>query len=192
MPNVGEMRKAKDIGYKSRASMFWLLCPDCGKGRWVRKIYDKPQHTRCILCANRQHALPYDKNQNWRGGRTMTGEGYIHIKLPKDDFFYSMATKGGYVLEHRLVMAKQLGRCLQNWELVHHKNGDKASNRIENLELSAFGAHSFAHSRGYREGFSKGLNDGRIAKIKQLEDRIKVLEASVTLLQAEKVLEAVA
>ena len=78
----------------------------------------------------------------WRGGR-FTHHGYSYVWIAPDDPFVSMAeSKRGkgengvrYALEHRIVMARHLGRCLLRHENVHHKNGDKLDNRPENLEL---------------------------------------------------------
>ncbi len=56
------------------------------------------------------------------------------------DIYYKAhpyADTSGRVLEHRIIFEQKLGRYLLPFESVHHKNGMKSDNRIENLELWA-------------------------------------------------------
>lgn len=98
------------------------------------------------------------------------------VWFPPESPFRPMANRRRYVREHRLLLAESLGRCLLPFEIVHHKNGDKLDNRLENLELSMPGAHSLSHSKGYRDGYLKGMNDGKDTRIKILLARIKEME----------------
>lgn len=85
------------------------------------------------------------RHGQWNGGRTTVAGGYVRVLVAPDDPMASMSNWSGYVLEHRLVMARHLGRPLLPAETVHHKNGQRDDNRIENLELWAS-----RHPRGER------------------------------------------
>lgn len=64
--------------------------------------------------------------------------GYVIVKVPAGTpgtITYGGGTLNRWIFEHRHVMQKHLGRALGRHETVHHKNGDKTDNRIENLEL---------------------------------------------------------
>jgi len=71
-----------------------------------------------------------DKNPCWRGGKHLRN-GYVFILNIKHPF----CNRDGYVMEHRLIMEKHLGRYLMEKEVVHHINRITTDNRIENLML---------------------------------------------------------
>ena len=82
----------------------------------------------------------------WKGGRTRHSNGYILIWINSMSPFAKMRDHHNYIEEHRLVMAKHLGRYLEFWEWVHHINGIKTDNRIENLELMDKNKHAILHN----------------------------------------------
>jgi len=71
------------------------------------------------------------KNPAWKGGVTYfkthgNYKGVKYIRCPKE--YLSMARKDGYVMEHRLLVAQQIGRPLLRVEVVHHENHNPADN----------------------------------------------------------------
>jgi hypothetical protein len=77
-------------------------------------------------------------------------QGYVLEVVTKDDpigwpmSHQSRRVYASYVMQHRLVMARSIGRPLEPSETVHHINGERADNRIENLELRS-GNHGKGH-----------------------------------------------
>lgn len=91
-----------------------------------------------------------ERNGNFKGGH-ITKDGYRRI---------------GHVMEHRLVMAKFLQRDLDSDEHVHHLNGNKLDNRIENLALLTPRIHGAISARQYNDW--REMYQSRIAALELL------------------------
>jgi len=68
-------------------------------------------------------------NINWQGRRK--SKGWIYLLRPNHPF----AIRSGYILRSRLIMEKKIGRYLKPVEVIHHINGNRSDDRIENLML---------------------------------------------------------
>jgi len=78
------------------------------------------------------------QNPHWKGGTRIHDKGYRLVTAKG----HPRADRYGYVFEHILVMEKHIGRFIARYEHVHHINGNKLDNRIENLQLLLDGEHS--------------------------------------------------
>lgn len=182
---IGETKRASEIGFKGSHNYTWMACVICGKERWVSiSNIRKGIQQHCKSCQASIHwengRLRYqdmrrENNPNWKGGKHIRPRGYVDIRLSPDDFFRSMTDKYGYVLEHRLVMAKYMKRCLLPWEIVHHKNGIKGDNHLDNLMLIGVrGKHNTAINKRVKE--LERIVAKQNIEIKMLQFRLRELE----------------
>jgi hypothetical protein len=125
------------------------LC-GCGKKTLISPRSSKRDNTvkGCPVSFVTGHGTRFHgKNKGGLGkygfGRYINNYGYIFVRYntlnkKEQKMFQNMKTIfAGFeaISEHRLVMAKKMKRSLENFENVHHKNGNKKDNQIENLEL---------------------------------------------------------
>lgn len=78
------------------------------------------------------------------GRKWIDSLGYVQVYMGPD--YSGTGVHGGAVREHILVMEEHLGRSMEKGEVVHHIDGDKANNNIENLQLMTVDEHNACHA----------------------------------------------
>lgn len=95
------------------------------------------------IAIGRAHRGKYKRITEFGGHKKKRQDGYIEVYSPD----HPNASKNGYVMEHKLVMEKHIGRRLERDEVVHHINHVRDDNRINNLQLMTFKEHASLHMR---------------------------------------------
>ena len=112
----------------------WYLtsCSICKK-----KFYASRKKVK--VCSRACYGKYYvgDKSPKWKGGKGNHSGGYLTTRIGE----------GVYVLTHRLVYEKHLGRKLGDDEHVHHIDGNKSNNDIKNLQLMSKSEHQSFHAK---------------------------------------------
>ncbi len=137
-------------------------CAKCGKSF-------RPLRATSAYCS-----VPCARSKNGGNNRKdgptwwTNAKGYIEGRVWVDG-------KRVYVKQHRWIMEQHLGRPLLPDEDVHHKNGVKNDNRIENLELISHGDHSTISNKGrtYKRGYKLSLTPEQRAKRAERMSRMR-------------------
>lgn len=151
---MGKTSRAKDLtgltvnrltvhercGYKGRYAAWLCLCC-CGNTSVVRSdVLLAGKIGGCYACtrAKPSKGITGIRHPKWKGGKNVV-DGYVWVYIGP----YR------YKAEHRLIVEQDLGRELRSDEIVHHLNGNKMDNRLDNLVVMTRSEHAVAHALGY-------------------------------------------
>ena len=129
-----------------RGKPWQLICPNCKRKKDYRAEY-------CHKCRMELNPPRAGAGKGW-----VWTLGYKKVYIPVHPF----SDAKGYVFEHRLIMEEYLKCHLDPRELlVHHINGIRDDNRLENLEVLTRGEHTMKHSTGRFKGWSWETINGK-------------------------------
>jgi hypothetical protein len=137
--------------FKTRKPKVITKCPVCAND--VKSFPSNPKICCSVKCSS---TLLRQKSK----GTVIKANGYRLVKTNS-----SRANNHGYEFEHRLVVEKHFNRLLLRHEVVHHINGVKDDNRIENLIVLTHSAHSKFHSSQPTNYFKKHGKDERLEQL---------------------------
>lgn len=124
-----------------------LVCDYCGKNYFVppstvkwNKLRGHKRNFCTLTCSTSFYSG--ENAVNWKGGRIVTDREYVLVQDKGTD----SPVAGSYRYEHRRVMEVAIGRRLKRKEHVHHKDGNKLNNNIDNLVLLTASEHARLHN----------------------------------------------
>ncbi len=136
---------------EKRAENVSAICAVCGSEFPTKKSHLSRRKTCSKSClaklkssqmsgkGNHQHGRTgAERGAAFKGGRRISSWGYVLIAVGRNK----------YEFEHRLLMEAHIGRKLNHDEHVHHINGNKQDNRLENLEILTKPEHVRLHNKG--------------------------------------------
>jgi hypothetical protein len=131
------MKLNSGVCYRNRDLVLSMVGKDNSLSEIARTVGTNKRHVRTFLkregvSGHFPTTRPGERNPKWRCGRVIDEDGYVLIYNPDHPHVRKHVP---YVLEHRLVMEKVVGRLLNPKEVVHHKDGNKLNNSPQNLQL---------------------------------------------------------
>lgn len=113
------------------------VCPACGG----KKDFNAATCSGCNIPKTPLAGVKGPLHPAWKSGARIDKDGYIKTYAPD----HPWPRKGGYVFEHVRLIELQVGRRVLPGESVHHVDGDRRNNSINNLQLMERGDHSRLH-----------------------------------------------
>jgi HNH endonuclease len=127
----GQCKQCQRFSYPSK-----LCCDLCNKAFHINhRNLRKRKNMRCKECVREQLI---QRNKGRAKQYSTSQKGYLYVRDLKE--------KHGYKLAHRKIMEDAIGRALTKSEKVHHIDGDKTNNDINNLWLTNNVDHATAHN----------------------------------------------
>jgi len=136
------------------------VCPLCGTSENLITYKYSKFLGYCKTCMYRKKR----RNHTYKTGKYLDGDGYVRVSGQQE---HPRASNSGSVYEHILVMEKKLGRYVTRDEIIHHKDGNKQNNKLNNLKVTTHKNHMSHHGK---QGNFKNLDNGdRVKFVPRIE-----------------------